>query len=308
MTDLTPHRPVVDHRRGLLLAGSGMILISPDSLILRLMQTAGIWEIAFYRSLFLGIGMTALAAVSTGCGLAGLVRNLGRLGLVSAVLIALTNIGFVVAIDNTAVANLLVILATIPLFAGVFGWFLLGEAVRPRTMAAIAAGLVGVVIIVFGSFGGGRLFGDAMALVTAAGLGLNLVVLRKARPTALIPALALGGFLGACLSVPMVDFSAPSGRDMVFLAAAGLLQLPAALALFFAGTKYLPAAEVGLLTLIETVLGPLWVWIGVGERPPLGTFVGGAVIVGALAFNAVLALMRPAGGVRGRLFDRSTGE
>ena len=303
MPDLTPHRPVVDHRRGLLLAGSGMILVSPDSLIIRLLQTAGTWEIAFYRSLFLGIGMTLLAMISTGCGLAGLFRQLGRLGLVSAILIALTNIGFVVSISHTAVANLLVILATIPLFAGIFGWFLLGEAVRPRTMAAIVLGLVGVVVIVSGSFGGGRLFGDAVALITAAGLGLNLVVLRKAPPTALIPALALGGLIGAVLAVGMVDFSAPSGRDMAFLAVAGILQLPLAIGLFFAGTRYLPAAEIGLLTLIETVLGPLWVWLGVGERPPLRTFVGGAIIVGALVFNAVLALLRPAG----RRPDRSSG-
>ena len=295
MSERFPHRPVVDHRRGLLLAGSGMILISPDSLIIRLLQTAGTWEIAFYRSLYLGIGMTLLAMVSTGCGLAGLLRRLGRPGLISAALIALTNLGFVVAISNTAVANLLVILATIPLFAGLFGWFLLGEAVRPRTMVAIVLGLVGVVIIVSGSFGGGRLLGDGVALVTAAGLGLNLVVLRRAPPTALIPALALGGLLGALLSIGMVDFGAPSRRDMVFLAVAGLLQLPAALGLFFAGTKYLPAAEVGLLTLVETVLGPLWVWLGVGERPPLRTFVGGAIIVGALAVNAVLVLLRPAG-------------
>ncbi len=273
-----------------------MILISPDSLIIRLLQTAGIWEIAFYRSLFLGIGMTLLAAVTTGCGLAGLFRSLGRLGLLSAVLIALTNIGFVVAIGHTAVANLLVILATIPLFAGVFGWFLLGETVRPRTLAAMVMGLAGVVVIVSGSFGGGRLFGDAVALATAAGLGLNIVVLRKAPPTALIPAIAAGGLIGAVLSVGMVDFSAPSGRDMVFLAVAGLLHLPAAIGLFFAGTKYLPAAEVGLLTLIETVLGPLWVWLGVGERPPLRTFIGGGIIVAALATNALVALLRPANG------------
>ena len=303
-----PHRPVVDHRRGLLLAGSGMILVSPDSLIIRLLQTAGTWEIAFYRSLFLGIGMTLLATIFTGCGLLGLFRQLGRLGLVSAILIALTNIGFVISIGNTAVANLLVILATIPLFAGIFGWFLLGEAVRPRTMGAIALGLVGVIVIVSGSFGGGRLFGDAVALITAAGLGLNLVVLRKAPPTALIPALALGGLIGAVMAVGMVDFSAPSGRDMAFLAVAGILQLPAAIGLFFAGTRYRPAAEIGLLTLFETVLGPLWVWLGVGERPPLRTFIGGAIIVGALVFNAMLALLRPAGRRLDRPSDPSSGE
>lgn len=277
---------------GIALAAAGMVIISPDGMMIRLIQNANVFQIVFYRTLFLGISLGIALAAYYRRRLPGLFMALGWRGALASVLMGASNFGFVGAMLNTSVANALVILATIPIFGALFSWLLLGERIRRHTAAAILLALAGVVVIVSGSLGGGGLLGDAIALAVAAAQGLNLTILRGAGDKDATLTICLSGFLAAAVALPLTGTLAVSAHDLGVLAVLGGLMLPLALGLFIAGARYAPAPEVGLMALLETVLGPLWAWLGVGEVPGDEAFLGGGLVVGAIVVNSALSLRR----------------
>jgi len=284
-----------DHHRGALMAAGGMLLLSPEGMLLRLVEQAGTWEISFWRTLFIGLGVGTLLAVRHGRGLGRRLAGIGRLGALAVALQATSHLCFVGAITNTSVANTLVLLATMPFFSALFGWLILRERVARRTLVAIVVAVAGIVVIFSDALGGGVLFGDALALATGALHGLNLVVLRRTGHGIILPAMCLAGFVASLAALPLAaDPWAVSAHDFGILALIGFVQVPVAFALFFGGTRYIPAAEVALMSLIETVLGPVWAWLAVGETPALLSVIGGTVVVTAIAVNSILALRRGA--------------
>lgn len=278
------------HRRGLTLAIAGMVILSPDALLIRLIDDADVFQIVFYRTLFMGIVLALGLGAYYGCRLPALMLALGWRGALASLLMAASNFGFVGAMLNTSVANVLVILATIPIFGALFSWLLLGERIRRHTALAILLATAGVLVIVSGSLGRGSLLGDAIALGVAAMQGLNLTILRGAGNKDMTLTLCAAGFLAAGAALPLAGTLRVSPHDLGLLAVLGGLVLPLALGLFFAGARYAPAAEVGLMALLETTLGPIWVWIGVGEVPPHEAFIGGALVVCAIIVNSLLSL------------------
>jgi drug/metabolite transporter (DMT)-like permease len=276
------------HRRGLTLAGAGMVVLSPDALLIRLIDDADLFQIVFYRTLFMGIVLALGLGAYYGHRLPALMVALGWRGALSSVLMAASNVGFVGAMLNASVANALVILATIPIFGALFSWLLLGERIRRQTAIAILLAIAGVLVIVSGSLGRGSLLGDAIALGIAVMQGLNLTILRGAGDKDATLAICIAGFLAAAAALPLTGTLRVSAHDLGLLALLGGLVLPLALGLFMAGARYAPAAEVGLMALLETTLGPIWVWVGVGEVPPDEAFIGGALVVGAIVANSVM--------------------
>ena len=202
------------------------------------------------------------------------------------------------AIAYTSVANTLLILATTPLFGAVLGRVLLGERVALRTWSTIAAGLVGVGVIVHGSLGAPSLAGDAMALGVAFTQGLNVVVVRHAGRRDMTPALCLAALAAAAVAWPLAGLAwlgaggigIPHGTDLWLLMALGCIVLPVSFALYLRAARYLPAAELALFALVETGLGPVWVWLGIGEVPSGQAVAGGAIVMVALIANAAAAL------------------
>jgi len=295
------------HLRGLAVAGAGILILSPDGLIVRLLADTDALQLAFWRGMFLGLSLFALLAIRQRGRLRRIADVPARPWLLSSALLTGTLVGFSAAITHTSVANTLILLATMPLFAAAIGRVALGERVAPRTLAAIGLGLVGVGIVFAGSahgpgeaeagladaaLAGGSLKGDLYALATAVCHGANLVVLRRAGDRIILPALGTSGLAGALLLAPFADPLAVPMRDLGLLALSGGIQLPLALTLFFLGTRDTPAAEVALMSLLETVLGPLWAWLGVGEVPGTASLVGGTFVVGAILVNALLGLRR----------------
>jgi len=292
------HSGALEYRRGVALAALGMVVLSPDALLIRLIESASPIEIVFYRTLFAGVVLLAGLGLFYGRALPGAFRAIGRPGLISAALLAASNFLFVGAIAYTSVANTLLILATTPLFGAILGRILLGERVAPRTWAAIAAGLAGVGVIVQGSLGAPSLAGDAMALGVAFTQGLNVVVVRRAGQRDMTPALCLAEFAAAAVAWPLAGLvwlggggiGLPGGADFWLLLALGCIVLPVSFALYLRAARYLPAAELALFALVETVLGPFWVWLGIGEVPSAQAMVGGAIVMLALIANAAAAL------------------
>jgi drug/metabolite transporter (DMT)-like permease len=276
--------------RGIMLSAAGMALLSPDALMIRLVQDAGVWDVIFYRNLFMGVSLGVYVVARYRRKLVATMRQAGWWMVVSMVLLSASNIAFVGAITHTTVANTLVILATLPFISAVFGWLLIRERLAGRTWAAILVSMGGIVLIFADSLGNGGSLGNAYALGTAFAHGLNLVVLRKVAPLDMTPALALSGFGAALMALPFAAPATIGAHDLGILVILGFGIVPIALALYLSGTRYITAAEVGLFALVETVLGPIWVWIGIGEVPAPITFVGGAIVIVAIVVNAVLAM------------------
>ncbi|MBT3907088.1 MAG: DMT family transporter [Rhodospirillaceae bacterium] len=272
------------------MAAAGVIIISPDGLFMRLLDHAGTWDAIFYRSLFMGITFTLVLLWQHRAQTLNVILGIGRRGVLAVFALTASNMGFVAAITHTTVANTLVILAIMPLFSALLGWMILGERVANRTWWAIFAGFFGVVIIFADSLGGGTLTGDVLALFTAILQALTLVILRIDGERVMVPAFCLSGFLAATISSGFADPAAVPVHDVALLAVLGVFIVPAAFLLFFSSVRYIPAAEASLMVLLETVLGPIWVWLVIGEVPTVVAAIGGIVIIGAIAGNSIVAL------------------
>jgi len=283
-----------EHIRGLVLTVLGVAVLSPDALLVRLI-TADTWTVLWWRGLLMGIGLFVYVALRDRHGIVGSVRALGPIGFLSVPLFAGTVTLFVTSLALTTAANTLVILSVAPLFAAVFGRVFLREAVPPRTWIAIFAGIVGIVVIFAGSLGGGALWGDLCAVGSAACIAGHFVVARHLRAVSVVPAVALSGFLMCAVATFWAAPFDVSTSDFVLLGVLGLVVIPVSHALITEGPRYLPAAEVGLILLLEMVLGSVWVWWALGEVPATATFLGGAVILVTLAAHSCVGLRRQAG-------------
>jgi len=281
------------YARGLAMSAAGMIILSPDALLLRMVDHASIWDTLFYRSIFVFLALFTYLTVRNGKRILGIFKSMGVAGLIATILMTCSNVTFVLAIVNTSVANTLVILATMPLFGAVLGWLIIGERVGRRTRYSIVLAFAGIMVIFSDSFGQGYWLGDALAMVTAFLMGLNLVILRKFKGQDVVtPAYCLSGLFVALIVFPQANPTLVPPGDLGVLMVMGLVVVPLSMVLFLGGARHAPAAEIALLSLIETVLGPFWAWLGVGEPVATLTLMGGTIVILAIAGNAVLGLRR----------------
>ncbi len=286
-----------DHTKGMLITVASALVVSPDSLLIRLVST-DLWTLMFWRGLLICLALGAGLAATQRGQLLDKLTAIGWSGLVFSALFSLNSFSFVIAVSTTTVANTLVLISAAPFFAALIARLFLGERVRLRTWIAILVAFVGIVIIVSGSTHGGALLGDMAALFTAFGLAVQLNILRHRRSVNMIPAIALGSLITALVSLPLAAPLSVSALDALWLGLLGLLVMPVSTALIVIGPRYLPAPEVSLILLLETVIGPFWVWLFLGEEPSGRAFLGGAIVVGALAGHALSSLRSPAAKAR----------
>ena len=275
------------HLRGSLYAFLGILTLSFDALLVRLTQAPSM-TILFWRGLFIGISLTVFVLIQDRRSPLAIIRTQPRLYLTAGLLFALSGCGFVLSVQNTNVANTTVILSTAPFFSALFSFLLNRERVRPHTLIAMGVMVLGTGIIVAASIGTGRLFGDFMALYTAVLVGLGQAYLRRHQSLRRITIILINGYYIALFTLAFADLQ-PSAISLAVLALMGLLQMPLALVLFTTSTRYISAAEASMFMIVETVLGPFWVLIFLGEPVPLNTIYGGVLIIGALAVNTWLS-------------------
>ncbi|MCG8359524.1 MAG: DMT family transporter [Kiloniellales bacterium] len=277
------------HAKGVLVTSVGVILLTPDSLLIRLIE-ADTWTIIFWRNLLLACTLLIGLALAHRDSLFARIRAIGLSGLAAAGLFTCSTISFITAILHTSVANTLIMVSAAPLFAALFSRLFLGEAVAQRTWIAIALTLGGIGVIVSGSLASGSLTGDLAALLTAASIGGTFTAVRSRPRVDMTPAIALGALFSAVIVSPLAVPVAVAPLDLGLLAVMGILLLPLSYLLITMGPRYLPAPEVGLLMLLETVLGPLWVWLVLGEVPTHFAFIGGAIVLGTLIAHSAVGL------------------
>lgn len=267
----------------------GVTILSFEGLLIRLIGVDA-WTLLFVRGVLAAPGLFAFFLIVERTGWMDQLRAMGWAGVTAAVLFALDNVMFVYAITHTSVANTLLIISLGPLFAGLLTRAVLREPVPRRTWLAIAGGGVATLVIMFGSVVGGELLGTLAALVAAVAIGGTLVVLRSRPSLNMVPAVALGAGLGGMVGLPAASPTSAGLYDWVLLIVLGLIVIPLAFGLIATGPRFIPAAEVALLLLLQTVLGAYWVWIAVAEAPSTATMIGGLVLIVVLALHSVATL------------------
>jgi drug/metabolite transporter (DMT)-like permease len=282
-----PTNSAADPVKGLTLAVLGVLILTPDTVLMRLVG-ADPWTILFWRGLLVTVGYAVLLAVRYRGGFLRAFAEIGSYGALVAVLFAINTILFVVAVATTTVANTLVIMSAAPLFAALIGRAFLGERPPARTWIAIGIAIAGIVVIVGDGLSVGTWIGDLTALAAAIALGGHFVLVRAARPVDMMPAVSLSGLLVAAVSLIVADSLTLTPVQFGWMALLGLIILPVSFGLLTLAPIYLSAAEVGLVVLLETVLGPLWVWLVMGEEPSVNALIGGAIVITALVMNFVL--------------------
>lgn len=280
-----------DHIKGLLITGIGVLILTPDSLLVRLIAIDP-WTMIFWRGLLFALVLLAYLFATQGRRVPGLFIKMDAPDLAVGVLFAGSAVLFITALSYTSVAKTLIIVSAVPLFAAIFSRLFLTEAVRPRTWGAILAALGGIAVIVSDSLHSGTLLGDAAALGTAVCMAAGMSIVRHKRAQGLLPAMALSGLLSALVALPLASSIAMDAHQAWLMALLGLAVLPLSFVLTMLGPRYLPAPEVGLIMLLETVLGPYWVWLALGEEPGRRALIGGAIVIATLIVHSSLTLRR----------------
>ena len=272
-----------------LLAGT---LWSLAGIVIRNMDAASDWQIVFYRSagmvpvVFLAIWLRHRGRMGRAFG------EVGWTGVLGALFLATAFVGMILAFVHTTVANALFIFACGPIVAAVLGRMILKEAVAGRTWLAIAVAFVGVGVIVADGFAGGGLFGNLLSLMAALGFAAYTIALRLRRDADMFVAVFLAGLFSMAFAALMADGLAVGPKDLMLSLFLGLVQMAAGQMVYALGSRRVPAAELVLLSQIEVVLGPIWVWLGVGETPSALTLTGGSIVMAAIALRAASGVRR----------------
>ncbi|HWA44838.1 MAG TPA: DMT family transporter [Hypericibacter adhaerens] len=279
--------------RGLAVSIAGAVLISFETLLLRLV-TADIWTIIWWRGVLLGATLLLVAVASTR-SLRILRLRGGAEGLV-VIAFAAAVFCFVSALLHTTVANTLVIGSAAPFAAALLSWIFLRERLPAATWIVSLVLVAGLFIIFYDSLRTDSLAGDLAALGYAFCLGAYFVALRRSRSEAFLTVIGYGGLLSAALAWPLASPLATSASDVIHLSILGILVVPLATLLLARGTEHLAAPDVTLIMMLDTLLGPLWVWLALGETPDRATFIGGALILATIVAHAYMtAARKPAG-------------
>ena len=292
MTSITTAPSTADaHKYGVLFVFAAGVLWSTVGLGIRLIEDAVVWQILLYRSISLSLFLYVLIRVRSGESPFVQIRRIGAPAVVAGLSLVAAYSGGIYAIQNTSVANAMLLFATAPFMAAILGWIVLREPVRAATWIAIAVAIGGIGIMVADKSGSVVLKGSLAALGSAFGFAVFTVALRWGRTGEMLPAVFLSGLfaiaitLAICLALGHSLVLSPNDSGIAM--GMGVFQVGAGLILYTLGSRTLPAAELALLSLAEVLLGPLWVWMFLGETATANTLIGGTVLLVAIAGNAL---------------------
>ena len=278
------------YRLALLLVIASAVANSANGLIVRSMDSAGGWQIIFYRSCFLAGALCIVFVVQSGGRIRTALRELRPWALLGSLAIAVVNTCFILAMTRTTVANAMFVLSAAPFFAALLGRIVLGETVERGVWVAMSVALAGIGVMVWDGLGAGTLIGNSLALVAALSFGSFVVVLRKGRGVNMLPVVIIGTALGGLNAAFMSGFAlAVSFHDAVLLFLWGAILSGTVHVIFTWSSRHVPGAELTLLILIEFILSPMWVWLVIDERPSAATLIGGALVIASVASRAILS-------------------
>ncbi len=283
MKDLT------DQQKGSLLAFVAVMFITPDSLFIRI-SSIDTWGLVFYRGIipFLTVffGMLIIYKLN----FFKILLNSGYNGIIYILTFSITNITFVISIQNTNVANTLVMIATAPMLSAILSAIFLKETSDKKTWTSVIVTFGAVLYIFFDSLKIGNFYGDILGFVTAIGLAVGAITIRSAKSKNLVPAAVVGKLLVATFALFFIESFALIEKDLIIVPLMCILCVAIPFVLVTIAPRFIPAAEVNLFFLLETIIGPIWVWLIIKEQPSIETIIGGTVIVATIAIHSFLKL------------------
>ena len=281
---------MIPRSKGLTLALSGVVILSFDSLLVRLVD-ASAWDLLFWRGALLSLTLLAVQLVTVAMERGSAPQAAPTrwpLYILGSLSFAASMVFFVLSVDNTQVASTLVIVNTAPFFAAIIALVFLKERVALHTVVAIGVATLGIVLIFEYAPSPGEITGDVFALVSALGTASYLVVMRGMEGENAAGILILAGAVTALTALSMgADPTALEGVHILYMALLGCLVVPGSGVCIARAPKYLPAAETGLILLLEILLGPLFVYIALGEQPSANDIEGGTLILLTLAAHTL---------------------
>ncbi len=280
---------LTDQQKGSLLAFVAVMFITPDSLFIRL-SSIDTWGLVFYRGIIpffvVFFGMFLIYRLN----FFKILMTSGVHGIIYIVTFSITNITFVVSIQNTNVANTLVMIATAPMLSAILGAIFLKEPPDKKTLMSIVITFLSVIYIFFDSLRLGNFYGDILGFVTAVGLAVGAVTIRSAKSKNLVPAAVIGKLLVATFALLFVENFMLINQDLIIVPLMCILCVAIPFVLVTIAPRFIPAAEVNLFFLLETIIGPIWVWLVIKEQPSVETLLGGIVIIVTIAIHSFLKL------------------
>jgi drug/metabolite transporter, DME family len=288
------------YARGVVLVALAGVFWSLGGLLIRLIKAARGWQIVLFRSIALVLALSLIIAIRRRGRLIGAFRDAGWSGAVAGVALAGGFIGFVLALLHTSVANAVFMLGASPFLAAFLGRVVLGEPIRRATALAMTGALVGIAIMVAGGLVVGTIRGNLLAFGASVSFAIFSVLLRRGRERDMLPCVVIAGAVSALIALPIVLAGAPSlaaalalsPRDLALCGAMGAIAVGGGLTVYTLGARHVPVAELTLLSMTELALAPIWVWLAVGEVPSGYTLAGGAVILTAIAAQALSGARR----------------
>ena len=280
---------LTDQQKGSLLAFIAVIFITPDSLFIRL-SNVDTWGLVFYRGIIpfftVFLGMLIIYKLN----FFKILLSSGYHGLIYVGTFSITNITFVVSIQNTNVANTLVMIATAPMLSAILGAIFLKEPPDKKTWISIIITFIAIIYIFSDSLKLGNFYGDVLGFITAIGLAVGAVTIRSAKSKNLVPAAVVGKLFVATFALFFIESFVLENKDLIIVPLMCILCVAIPFVLVTIAPRFIPAAEVNLFFLLETIIGPIWVWMIIKEQPSIETLFGGAVIIITIATHSFLKL------------------
>ena len=282
---------LTDQQKGSLMAFVAVMFITPDSLFIRL-SNVETWSLVFYRGIIpfilVFIGMLLIYRLK----FFNLLRSNGYYGLAYVLTFSVTNIAFVVSIQNTNVANTLIMIATAPMLSAILGSLFLKENPDKKTWIAIFITFFAALYIFYDSIKLGNFFGDILGFVAAMGLAVGAVIIRSAKKLNLVPSAVVGKFIIALFAMIFIKDYSLNNNDIYIVPLMCVMCVAIPFVLVTIAPRFITAAEVNLFFLLETIIGPIWVWLIINEQPSPETILGGAIIVITIATHSFLKLKK----------------
>ena len=280
-----------DQKKGSLMAFIAVMFITPDSLFIRL-SNVETWSLVFYRGIIpfglVFVGMLLIYKLK----FFNLLRSNGYYGCAYVLTFSVTNVAFVVSIQNTNVANTLIMIATAPMLSAILGSLFLKENPDKKTWIAIFITFFAALYIFYDSIKLGNFFGDILGFVAAMGLAVGAVIIRSAKKLNLVPSAVVGKLIIALFAIFFVKDYSLNNNDIYIVPLMCVMCVAIPFVLVTIAPRFITAAEVNLFFLLETIIGPIWVWLIINEQPSPETIVGGAIIVLTIATHSFLKLKK----------------
>ena len=284
-------KSLTDQQKGSLLAFVAVMFITPDSLFIRL-SNLDTWGLVFYRGIIpfftVFFGMLLIYKLN----FFKILFDSGFHGIIYIATFSITNITFVVSIQNTNVANTLVMIATAPMLSAILGAIFLKEPPDRKTFISIIITFIAIVYIFFDSLKIGNFYGDILGFVTALGLAVGAITIRSAKTKNLVPAAVIGKLFVASFALFFIESFTLIDKDLFIVPLMCILCVAIPFVLVTIAPRFIPAAEVNLFFLLETIIGPIWVWVIINEQPSVETLQGGAIIITTIAIHSFLKLRK----------------